>query len=183
MTLLYGLLAGNPGIFAVAAKSTAKSATSGFGAWGLWIILGLMFIVMYFVLYRPQRKRQQESQNMLTQLRKGDEVVTIGGIHGTIKKLSEESIVLEVDKGVRMTFSRSAIARTVTVHEEVEEEELEAEEEADTEEEYEEYEEEEEEYEEEDGEYEEEEGEEAPEEPVEQEVEQETGGEGKKPKK
>jgi preprotein translocase subunit YajC len=170
MTLVYGLIAAHPGVFA--AVSTKASKTSGFGAWGLWIILGLMFVVMYFVLYRPQRKRQQEAQNLLSTLQKGDEVVTIGGIHGTIKKLTEDSVVLEVDKGVRMKFSRSAIARTLTVHEEREEEELAAVE--PEEEETEDYEEEEEYEEEED--YEEEEPPEESEEEVEAEVEEETGG-------
>ncbi len=128
-------------------QSTAKStATSGFGAWGLWIILGLMFVVMYFVLYRPQKKRQQEAQDLLSRLRKGDEVVTIGGIHGTIRRQTEDTVTLEVDDGVKMTFSRSAIARTLTVREEEQEEEETAEEAepgADDLEEYEEYEEEE----------------------------------------
>jgi preprotein translocase subunit YajC len=126
MTFLYGLIAAHPGVAAAAATSPSKSTTqtSGFGAWGLWVILGLMFIVMYFVLYRPQRKRAQEAQNVLSTLQKGDEVVTIGGIHGVIKRLTEDTVVVEVDKGVRMTFSRSAISRTLTVHEpEVEEEE------------------------------------------------------------
>lgn len=130
-----------------AARSTAKStATSGLGAWGLWVILGLMFVVMYFVLYRPQKKRQQEAQDLLSRLRKGDEVVTIGGIHGTIRRLTEDTVTLEVDDGVKMTFSRSAIARTLTVREEEQEEEETAEEAepgADDLEEYEEYEEEE----------------------------------------
>jgi preprotein translocase subunit YajC len=125
MTFLYGLIAAHPGVAAAAGTSPAKSTTtSGFGAWGLWVILGLMFVVMYFVLYRPQRKRAQEAQNLLTQLQKGDEVVTIGGIHGVIKRLTDDTVLLEVDKGVRMTFSRSAISRTLTVQEpEVEEEE------------------------------------------------------------
>jgi preprotein translocase subunit YajC len=65
---------------------------------------------------------------MVTKLEKGDEVVTIGGIHGTIKRISEDTIVLEVAKGVNMTFARSAIARAVVVQE-PEEEELPAEEE------------------------------------------------------
>jgi preprotein translocase subunit YajC len=121
MMLVYGLIATH---FLAATSTPSKTTTtSGFGAWGLWVILGLMFIVMYFVLYRPQRKKAQEAQNMLSTLRKGDQVVTIGGIHGTIVKLLEDSVVVEVDKGVRMTFSRSAIARTLTVHEEREEEE------------------------------------------------------------
>src|SRR5659263_533070 len=91
MTFVYGLIATH--IFA--APSTPSKATSagGFGAWGLWVILGLMFIVMYFVLYRPQRKKAQEAQNLLSELQKGDEVVTIGGIHGVIKKLTEDKVV------------------------------------------------------------------------------------------
>ena len=141
MMFLYGLIAAHPGI-AVAATAPTKSTTSGFGAWGLLVILGLMFVVMYFVLYRPQRKKAQEAQNLLSELQKGDEVVTIGGIHGVIKKLTEDKVVIEVDKGVRMTFSRSAIARSLTVHEpEPEEEEEEPEELEEGEEEAEEYEE------------------------------------------
>jgi len=173
MTLAYGLIAGH----LLAATTPAKTtSTSGFGAWGLWVILGLMFIVMYFVLYRPQRKKAQEAQNMLSTLRKGDQIVTIGGIHGTIVKLLEDSVVIEVDKGVRLTFSRSAIARTLTVHEEREEEEAPSEEEPE-EEDYEEYEEEEEE---EGGE--DEEADEEPEEEGEEEPEPPTSGKGKKGK-
>lgn len=147
MTLIYGLLAASPTALLVAqgtAKSTSKSAQSSFSSWGLFIVLGLMFVVMYFLLYRPQKKRQQEAQDLLGRLVKGDEVVTIGGIHGTLKKITDDTVVIEVDKGVRMTFSRTAIARTLTVHEEEEAEPEEAEpaeEPASEEEEYEEYEE------------------------------------------
>jgi len=127
MTLM-SLLAATQGLAAAASTPAKSTQTSGFGAWGLWVILGLMFVVMYFVLYRPQKKRSQEAQNMLGGLRRGDSIVTIGGIHGTIVKLGEDSVVVEVDKGVRLTFARSAIARTLTVHEEPEEEEIDSEE-------------------------------------------------------
>lgn len=179
MAFLYGLLAAHPGaagLLAQASKSTApKSSTSGFGAWGLWVILGLMFIVMYFVLYRPQKKRQQEAQDLLAKLHKGDEVVTIGGLHGTIKRLTEDTVVLEVDKGVTLTFSRSAIARTVTVQEEEPEEEEVAEEDIEEDTDLEEPEA--------DEEYEEGEEEVEAEETVEAEVEEEAGGKGEKGKK
>ncbi len=139
MVLIYGLAAAHPGVMDVlaqTAKSTAKNtATSGFSSWFMWIILGVMFIAMYFILYRPQRKKAQEAQNLLSKLRKGDDVVTIGGIHGTIVKLTEDTVVLEIDKGVRMTFSRTAISRTLTVHEEAEDDELDVEEEPEMEEE------------------------------------------------
>jgi len=140
MTLVYGLIATN--VLAATSTPSKTTSTSGFGAWGLWVILGLMFIVMYFVLYRPQRKRAAEAQNLLSTLLKGDQVVTIGGIHGTIVKLTEDTVSIEVDKGVRMTFSRSAIARTLTVHEEPEEDEVTSADEEPVEEDYEEYEEE-----------------------------------------
>jgi preprotein translocase subunit YajC len=82
-----------------------------------------VLVVFYFILIRPQRKRSQEHDQMASKLEKGDEVVTIGGVHGTINRITDETVVLEVDKGVKLTFSRSAIARTLTVHEEEEEEE------------------------------------------------------------
>ena len=166
MTFVYGLIATH--IFAATSTPSKATSAGGFGAWGLWVILGLMFIVMYFVLYRPQRKRAQEAQNLLSTLRKGDQVVTIGGIHGTIVKLTEDTVAIEVDKGVRMTFSRSAIARTLTVHEEREEDEVTSVDEEAEEEDFEEYEEE----------YEEEEGEEEPE--GEEESEPPPSGKGKK---
>jgi preprotein translocase subunit YajC len=89
----------------------------------------VMLVVFYFILIRPQRKRAQEHDQMVSKLEKGDEVVTIGGIHGTISKISEDNVVLDVDEGVKLTFSRSAIARSLAVHEEEEEIEEEDEEE------------------------------------------------------
>lgn len=64
---------------------------------------------------------------MVSALKKGDEVVTIGGIHGTIRRITDEQVVLEVSKGVEMTFLRSAIARSLAVPEEPVEEEYEEE--------------------------------------------------------
>lgn len=127
MAFLYVLIAAHAPLAAAATSPTKTTQTSGFGAWGLWVILGVMVLVMYFILYRPQKKRAQEAKNLLGQLQKGDEVVTIGGIHGVIRKLTEDTVVVEVDKGVRMTFSRSAIARTLTVEEPEPEEEEEEE--------------------------------------------------------
>lgn len=116
MPFIYGLAAALP----LAAKG---SKVSGFGAYGMWIMIALMVVVFYFLLIRPQRKKAAQHDEMVTQLKKGDEVVTIGGIHGVIKRIEEDSIVLEVDKGVKITFARSAISRSVTEPEPEEEEE------------------------------------------------------------
>jgi preprotein translocase subunit YajC len=118
MSIVYSVLAGGPG--AVFAATSKQQSTS---TWIMWALIAVMLVVFYFILIRPQRKRAQDHDQMISTLQKGDEVVTIGGMHGTISKMSEDSVVLEVDKGVKLTFSRSAIARTLTVHEEEEEEE------------------------------------------------------------
>ena len=123
MVYVLGVLAANPMLLlaADAAKEETTKAT-GFSAWGMWLLIAAMIAVFYFVLIRPQRKRAQEHDKMVTEIQKGDEVVTIGGIHGIIKRIGDDTVVIEVDKGVRMTLSRSAISKTVTEHEEEEEE-------------------------------------------------------------
>lgn len=115
---------------------------SGFGAWGMYALIAIMVGVFYFLLIRPQRKRAKDHDSMVSELRKGDEVVTIGGIHAVLKRIGDDTVVIEVDKGVRMTVSRSAISKSVTEHEEEEPEEEPEEEEYEEEEEEEEYEEE-----------------------------------------
>jgi preprotein translocase subunit YajC len=127
MSVFYGLLAAGPGVILAAAKTTKSSSTN---TWIMWVLIAVMLGVFYFILIRPQRKRAQEHDQMVNKLEKGDEVVTIGGMHGVIKRITDDSVVLEVAKGTNITFSRSAIARSLTVHEpEPEEEEDEEEEE------------------------------------------------------
>lgn len=73
------------------------------------LILG----IMYFLMIRPQAKRQKEKQKMLGELKKGDRVVTIGGLHGTIggfKGKEKKAILLKVDKNTSITVNRSAVA-------------------------------------------------------------------------
>ena len=80
----------------------------------------LIFGVMYLILFRPQRKKEQERRRMLEALRKNDHVTTIGGIKGVITSVKEDEIVLRVDdaKDVRLKFSRSAISRVLKSSEE-----------------------------------------------------------------
>ncbi|MDU0369937.1 preprotein translocase subunit YajC [Hymenobacter endophyticus] len=77
------------------------------------ILLVGMGIVMYFFMFRPQQKRQAEAKKFRAALAKGSSVVTIGGLHGKVVDLNEETVTVEVDKGVRLRFDRSAIAREV----------------------------------------------------------------------
>jgi preprotein translocase subunit YajC len=74
------------------------------------IMIGLMFVVFYFMLIRPQQKKQRELQDWLKSLKKGDEVVTTGGLIGRISGISDDVVTLEVQEKVRMKFVRSHIA-------------------------------------------------------------------------
>jgi len=71
----------------------------------------LIMAVIYFLMIRPQSKRQKEKQKMLSDLKKGDHVITIGGIHGTISgfKNSGKVVLLKLDKNTSLTFNRTAI--------------------------------------------------------------------------
>lgn len=74
----------------------------------IWPLL-LMFAIFYFLLIRPQQKRQKQVREMQTNLQKGDKIVTIGGLHGIVDALDEDKIVLKTGDGSRLTYDRQAI--------------------------------------------------------------------------
>ena len=73
----------------------------------------LIFGVMYFLLIRPQMKQQRELAQMQAKLKKSDEVVTTGGIHGTIANIKDRTVTLRVDDNVRLEVDRNAVTRLV----------------------------------------------------------------------
>ncbi|MFC4728153.1 preprotein translocase subunit YajC [Coralloluteibacterium thermophilus] len=75
-----------------------------------FIMLGLFFVLMWFMMIRPQMKRQKEHRAMLEKLQKGDEVVTTGGIAGRVDNIGENFISVEVADGVRIKMQRGAIS-------------------------------------------------------------------------
>jgi len=88
-----------------------QSGSGGGGIVGLLFPLVLIIGVFYFFIYRPQQKREEEHQEMVENLEQGDKVVTVGGIHGTIQKIDEDSILAQVDsKGTRLRFNKDSIA-------------------------------------------------------------------------
>ena len=91
-----------------ARAQAAADMTSG-GAIAQFLPFILMFVLLYFLMIRPQMKRQKETKNMLAALKKGDEVATIGGVVGKITKADDNFITLEVSKGVEMQFQRGAV--------------------------------------------------------------------------
>jgi preprotein translocase subunit YajC len=73
-------------------------------------MLGLIFAIIYFLIMRPQQKKQREHQQLLRALKKGDRVVTSGGMFGTIASLDEKEVSLQVDEKVRIKITRSSVA-------------------------------------------------------------------------
>ena len=78
------------------------------------IMFALFIAIFYFFIFRPQNKKQKETQKMIDALKKGDKVVTIGGIHGIVSATKEKTVIVKVDEGVKIEFNRSAIAGVVT---------------------------------------------------------------------
>ena len=89
----------------------APPADGGAGS-TLFSFLPLVAIIaiFYLLILRPQRTKQQETQKMLSALKKGDRVITIGGIHGVIQTIRDNSVIVKVDENTKLEFSRSAIA-------------------------------------------------------------------------
>ena len=73
------------------------------------LMMVALFVIVYFFMIRPQQKKQKEIQKFRNSLTVGQEVVTIGGLHGTIKSITQNTIVLKVATGVDLTFEKSAI--------------------------------------------------------------------------
>ena len=89
----------------------AQAAPAQGGGWSMWIMLALIFVVMWFFMIRPQRKQQKELQNFRDSLKKGDKVVTIGGIYGTVAEIKEDSVLIEVDHNVKIRVSKQALVK------------------------------------------------------------------------
>ena len=70
----------------------------------------LIFIIFYFLLIRPQKQKEKEHQKMLAGIDKNDEVVTLGGIHGTIVTVKDKTLILRIDENVKMEIEKNSVA-------------------------------------------------------------------------
>lgn len=100
------------------AQGTEPAAPGGQqGSWGhMWLFFAAMIAIMWFFLIRPNQVREKERRQMLASLSKGDEVITSGGINGTIVGLTEKAVVLRVsdDPQVKLEFVRGAVTRVTS---------------------------------------------------------------------
>ena len=84
-------------------------ASTGFGTQQL-IMFGLIAVVFYFFMIRPQVKKQKDQKKYVTELKKGDKVVTTAGMHGRIAEVAETTFLIETDGGGKIRFDKSAIS-------------------------------------------------------------------------
>ena len=94
----------------ILAQATSQ-LPQGLFTFALWAgVLG----VLYFFMIRPQQQKAKDQKNFVSSLKKGDSVVTIGGLHGKIASVETNTVVVDVDRGVKLTFDKSSISREAT---------------------------------------------------------------------
>jgi preprotein translocase subunit YajC len=74
------------------------------------VTFGLVFVIFYFLIIRPQNKKQKEAKAMIEAVKKGDKIITAGGLHAVVFTVKEKTVILKVDENTKMEFSKSAIA-------------------------------------------------------------------------
>ena len=90
-------------------------AASGMGGVGFWVIYIVVIIAfMYFIAIRPQRKQQKALDEMRKALTKGDKVITVGGIYGTIAEVDETSVLIKVDGDVKLRVDKNSVQKDTT---------------------------------------------------------------------
>ena len=94
----------------LAQAQTAPAPGPAGGGLGFFVPLIFVFVIMYFVMIRPQKKRQQEQQRLISSVQTGDRVVTNAGIHGLISNVKETTVIVKVADNVKIEMEKSAIA-------------------------------------------------------------------------
>jgi preprotein translocase subunit YajC len=107
MNIFYSLIA-----------QTAPASSGGLfggGPLGLTVMLVAFMAIFYFLIIMPQNKKRKAMEQMLSSIKKGDKVVTIGGIHGKVSSIKDNNITLKVDANSELTFEKNAISRVVNI--------------------------------------------------------------------
>ena len=84
------------------------------GNYSFFIMMGLMVVIFFFFMIRPQQKKAKDGKKFIEEMKRGDYVVTIGGAHGNIAELEGDTFILEVEKGGRIRYNKSAISMEAT---------------------------------------------------------------------
>lgn len=97
----------------VAMAPPPAGGNAGGGMMSTLIMFALIIFIFYFLILRPQQKRQKERQKLLDSVKKGDKIVTAGGLHGTVAGIDEKTVLIQVADNVKMKFDRSAVASII----------------------------------------------------------------------
>lgn len=92
---------------AVVAEGTENPATGA--NWSIWLMIIAMIAIMYFFMWRPESKRRKQMENFRNNLKKGDKIITAGGIYGTIKEIHPTSLLIEVDSNVTLRIDKNMV--------------------------------------------------------------------------
>ena len=90
-------------------KVMLQAPAAGMDSSMMWIMLILMFVIMYFFMIRPQNKKQKEIAQFRRSLQVGQSVVTAGGIHGIVKEINDNDVMLEIDRNVKVRVDKNSI--------------------------------------------------------------------------
>ncbi|MDI1324583.1 MAG: preprotein translocase subunit YajC [Algoriphagus sp.] len=89
-------------------------ASAGGGILGQVFLFGSIILIMYFFMIRPQQKKQKDTKKFIEEIKKGDDVVTIGGLHGKVSSVEGDVVFLELDRGLKVKVEKSAISADFT---------------------------------------------------------------------
>jgi preprotein translocase subunit YajC len=103
----------------------AASAQQG-GGYFIYLLMALFFVALYFLMIRPQQKRRRAVESMQATMGPGDEIVTVGGLYGTIQEIDDDTVLLNIAPGVTAKYARAAIGKVVTAAARPDDEEEEA---------------------------------------------------------
>lgn len=95
--------------FPVDTGTEAEDGGFATSIWPMIIFIVVLFALMYFVMIRPQRRRQKEHQDLIEELHRGDKVVTTGGIYGDIESVSDDSVLLKMESGATIRVAKSSV--------------------------------------------------------------------------
>lgn len=97
----------------IAVEETPAEATEAAPAGGgmsFWLMIVAMIAIMYFFMWRPESKRRKQMENFRNNLKKGDKIITAGGIYGTVKEIQPTSLLIEVDSNVTLRIDKNMVA-------------------------------------------------------------------------
>ena len=91
-----------------------QAGTTANSSWSMWVMLILIFVVMWFFMIRPQRKQQKELEKFRNSLKRGDKVVTIGGIYGVVDEIKERHVIIKVDGDTKLKVDKNSLVKDFT---------------------------------------------------------------------